>query len=45
MPDKLIGVALIVTDAGTKHDQTMYAKSIVIEGIRFFQCAQSFNTT
>ena len=31
VPDKLIGVALMVTDNGTKLDQAPYTKSIVIE--------------
>ena len=36
VPDKLIGVALMVTDNGTKLDQAFYAKSIVIEGMGYF---------
>ena len=31
-----IGVALMVIDEGTKLDQAFYAKSIVIEGMSFF---------
>ena len=32
VPDKLIGVALTATNEGIKLDQTLYAKSIIIDG-------------
>lgn len=36
MPDKLIGMALMMTDEGTKLDQAPYTKSIDIEGVALF---------
>lgn len=36
VPDKRIGVALMVTDERTKLDQSSYTESIVIEGMGSF---------
>lgn len=36
VPDNLIGVALVVIDEDTKHDQALHAKINVIEGIACF---------
>ena len=37
LSDKLIGVTLMVTDEGTKHDQALNTERIVIEGMCSFK--------
>ena len=45
VPDKVIGVALMITGKGAKLDQAPYTKRIVIEGMGSCRYVQSFHTS